>query len=122
MSRMKTRCPATFPAKGSSNFTRCRRRRSKGTVTTADHVTPRSVNPSFATASEMRERTLQVLLRVGGEGPFVRFRGEVEDLALVLRHRRGGADGDLAAVDRVHGDGRRERQRRAHCLVLRGGR
>src|SRR5437660_5729705 len=121
-SRMKTRSPAIFPASGSSSFTRWTRRRSNDSATTAADLTRTFVNPSFTPASEMREKTLQVLLGVRGEGPFVRFRGEVEDLVLVLRHRRGGADGDLAAVDRVHADGRRERQRGAHRLVLRGGR
>src|SRR5437764_14100441 len=104
MSRMKTRCSAILPARGSSSFTRCRRRRSNGSATTADEGMTMSVNPSFAKASEMRERTFEELLGVRREGLLVRFRGEVEDLVLVLRHRRGGADGDLAAVDRIHGD------------------
>src|SRR5438045_4035371 len=121
MSRMKTRSPPIFPAKGSSSFTRCRRRRSNCSVTTADQLTTNSVNPSFVMASEMRERTFEVLLRVRSEGSFVCLGRKIEDLVLVLHHRCRRADGDLAAVDRIHGDGRRERQRRAHRLILRGG-
>jgi hypothetical protein len=57
------------------------------------------------TASQMREQPLGVLLRIGQERAFVVFVREVVELVLVFDGRDRGADGDFAAVDRVHGDG-----------------
>src|SRR5437588_8598246 len=72
--------------------------------------------------SQMREEPLRVLLGVGHERALVILVGEVVKLVFVFDGRDRGTDGDLAAIDRVHGDGRSEGKGGAQSFVLRGRR